>query len=101
MKPKLKPPGSKPLKLMCDILLSIFAFKFNLRRYTKFLERGSRCLNFTSTVFVERGDFREVDDKSFFGMAPGKTVRLLFGYNVTCTGVNKVGRCRLTLSNPH
>jgi glutaminyl-tRNA synthetase len=86
---------------MCDILLSIFAFKFNLRRYTKFLERGSRCLNFTSTVFVERGDFREVDDKSFFGMAPGKTVRLLFGYNVTCTGVNKVGRCRLTLSNPH
>ena len=33
MKPKLKPPGTKLLKLMCDILLSNFASKFNLRRY--------------------------------------------------------------------
>jgi len=32
MKPKLKPPGSKRLKLNWDILLSNFAFKFNLRR---------------------------------------------------------------------
>jgi hypothetical protein len=30
---KLKPPGTKRLKLMCDILLSTSAFKFNLRRY--------------------------------------------------------------------
>jgi hypothetical protein len=28
-------PGTKHLKLKCDILLSSFAFKFNLRRYTK------------------------------------------------------------------
>jgi len=33
MKPKLKPPGIKRLKLKCDKLLSSFAFKFNLRRY--------------------------------------------------------------------
>ena len=32
-KPKLKPPGSKRLKLKCDVLLSNAAFKFNLRRY--------------------------------------------------------------------
>jgi hypothetical protein len=31
----LKAPGPKHLKLKCDILLSNFAFKFNLRRYTK------------------------------------------------------------------
>ena len=30
----LKPPGTQHLKLKCDILLSTFAFKFNLRRYT-------------------------------------------------------------------
>ena len=29
----LKPPGSKPLKLKCDILLSNVAVKFNLSRY--------------------------------------------------------------------
>ena len=33
MKPKLKPPGTKRLKLKCDILLSTFAFNFDLRRY--------------------------------------------------------------------
>ena len=35
IKPKLKPPGTKRLKLNCDILLSTSAFKFNLRRYNK------------------------------------------------------------------
>ena len=33
IKPKSKPPGTKRLKLKCDILLSTSAFKFNLRRY--------------------------------------------------------------------
>jgi hypothetical protein len=33
IKPKLKPPGTKLLKLKCDILLSTSAFKSNLRRY--------------------------------------------------------------------
>jgi hypothetical protein len=34
MKPKLKPPETKLLKLNCDILLSTSAFKSSLRRYT-------------------------------------------------------------------
>ena len=33
MKPVLKAPGTKRLKLKCDESLSNFAFKFNLRRY--------------------------------------------------------------------
>jgi len=37
IKPKLKPPGTTLLKLNCDILLSTYAFKFNLRRYTEVL----------------------------------------------------------------
>ena len=32
IRPMLKPPGTKHLKLKCDMLLSTFAFKFNLRR---------------------------------------------------------------------
>jgi len=35
MKPKLKAPGSKQMKLVREKLLSIFGFNFNLRRYTK------------------------------------------------------------------
>ena len=34
IKPKLKPPGTKRLKLNCNKLLSASAFKFNLRRYS-------------------------------------------------------------------
>ena len=33
MKTKSKAPGTKRLKLKYDILLSRFAFNFNLRRY--------------------------------------------------------------------
>jgi hypothetical protein len=35
MKPMLKPPETQHLKLKYDILLLTFAFKFNMRRYTK------------------------------------------------------------------
>ena len=34
MKPKLKPNRTKCSKLKCDILLSNYAFRFYLRRYT-------------------------------------------------------------------
>ena len=35
VKPTLKPPGTKRLKLNCDVLLSTSAFKLNLRRYAE------------------------------------------------------------------
>ena len=35
VKPKLKPPGAKRLKLKCDVLRLCSAFGFSLRRYTK------------------------------------------------------------------
>ena len=35
MKPKLKPPATKRVKLNVDMLLSNSAFKFDLRRYNK------------------------------------------------------------------
>ena len=34
MKPKLKPPGIKRLKVKCSTRLSTSAFKFSLRRYS-------------------------------------------------------------------
>jgi hypothetical protein len=41
IKPMLKAPGTKHLKLKCDILLSISAFKFDLRRYSKVCGAGT------------------------------------------------------------
>jgi hypothetical protein len=34
IKPTLKTPGTKHLKLNCDVLLSAFGFQCNMRRYT-------------------------------------------------------------------
>jgi len=37
----LKPPGTKRLKLNCDVLLSTSAFEFNVHRYTL---AATKCL---------------------------------------------------------
>ena len=44
MKPLLKAPVTKRLKLKCDELLSSFAFKFNLRRYIE-IDADKRTMN--------------------------------------------------------
>ena len=38
---------------------------------------GSHKVKFTPTVYIDRSDFREVDSKDYFRLAPGKTVGLL------------------------
>ena len=43
IKPMLKPPGTKRLKLEYDGLLSTFTFNFNLRRYIK-EHKESKCV---------------------------------------------------------
>jgi hypothetical protein len=50
IKHKLKPPGTKRLKLNCDILLSTSAFKFNLRRYIQVAYADTLILNKTDLV---------------------------------------------------
>ena len=43
IKPTLEPPGSKRLKRKCDVPLSNFAFKFELRRYSKVTSTSRTC----------------------------------------------------------
>ncbi|RDA84344.1 hypothetical protein CP532_4953 [Ophiocordyceps camponoti-leonardi (nom. inval.)] len=38
---------------------------------------GSHVVKFTPTVYIDREDFREVDSKDYYRLAPGKTVGLL------------------------
>ena len=38
---------------------------------------GSHIVPFTKTVYIDRSDFREVDSKDYFRLAPGKAVGLL------------------------
>lgn len=49
----------------------------------------TRLVPFTRELFVDRDDFMEDPPKKFFRLAPGKEVRLRFGYLITCHDVVK------------
>ena len=46
---------------------------------------GSRTIPFARELYIERDDFMEDPPKKFFRLAPGREVRLRYGYFVTCT----------------
>jgi glutaminyl-tRNA synthetase len=48
---------------------------------------GSRSVPFSRAIYLEREDFREDPPKKFFRLAPGREVRLRYGYFVTCKEV--------------
>jgi glutaminyl-tRNA synthetase len=50
---------------------------------------GSRKIPFSRELWIDRDDFMEVPAKKFFRLAPGKEVRLRYGYFITCTDVVK------------
>lgn len=51
---------------------------------------GSHIVKLTKTVYIDRSDFREVDDPSYFRLAPGKTVGLLqLPYPIKATSFTK------------
>jgi glutaminyl-tRNA synthetase len=50
---------------------------------------GSRPVPFSRELWIERDDFMEDPPKKFFRLAPGREVRLRYGYLVTCTNAVK------------
>ena len=50
---------------------------------------GSRKVPFSRELYIERDDFMEDPPKKFFRLAPGREVRLRYGYFITCTDVVK------------
>jgi glutaminyl-tRNA synthetase len=50
---------------------------------------GTRKVPFSRVIYIEREDFREDPPKKFFRLAPGREVRLRYGYFITCVDVVK------------
>ena len=50
---------------------------------------GTRTVPFSRVLYVERDDFREDPPRNFYRLAPGKEVRLRYGYFITCNSVVK------------
>jgi len=50
---------------------------------------GKRKITFSRELFIEREDFMEEAPKKYFRLTPGKEVRLVHAFYVTCTGFEK------------
>ncbi len=52
-------------------------------------KEGSRPVPFTRELYIERDDFLEEPPAGYHRLAPGREVRLRYGYIIRCTGVEK------------
>ena len=50
---------------------------------------GTRKISFSRQIYIDRNDFREDPPKKYFRLAPGREVRLRYGYFITCVDVVK------------
>ncbi|HOP78806.1 MAG TPA: glutamine--tRNA ligase/YqeY domain fusion protein [Thermogutta sp.] len=50
---------------------------------------GTRQVPFSKVLYIEQDDFREVPPPKYYRLAPGREVRLRWGYFVRCTHVVK------------
>jgi glutaminyl-tRNA synthetase len=50
---------------------------------------GKRSVPFSKLLYIEQDDFREDPPKGYFRLAPGREVRLRYGYLITCNSVVK------------
>jgi glutaminyl-tRNA synthetase len=50
---------------------------------------GTRKVPFSRVLYIEQDDFREDPPKQYFRLAPGREVRLRYGYLITCRSVVK------------
>lgn len=66
-----------PIPVIIDNLPDDYVEEVEMPFAPKDPAMGSHLMPFTKTVYIDRSDFREVDSKDFFRMAPGKSVGLL------------------------
>lgn len=50
---------------------------------------GTRAVPFSKVLYIEQDDFREDPPKQFYRLAPGREVRLRYGYIIKCEEVIK------------
>lgn len=50
---------------------------------------GSRKIPFSKVLYIEQDDFREEPPSKFYRLAPGREVRLRYGYFIRCNSVVK------------
>jgi glutaminyl-tRNA synthetase len=79
----------RPLHVVIDNYPEGRVEEFDCPYHPKNADMGSRKAPFSRELFIEQEDFMEVPPKKFFRLAPGREVRLRYGYFIKCVGVVK------------
>jgi glutaminyl-tRNA synthetase len=59
-------------------------------------DAGTRRIPFSGELWIEREDFEELPPPKYYRLFPGNSVRLRYGYIVTCTGCEKDAEGRVS-----
>ena len=79
-----------PIPVIIDDLPDDYCEMLELPFSPKDPSMGVHTVPFTKTVYIDRSDFREVDSKDYFRLAPGKAVGLLkVPYPIKATSFKK------------
>eukprot|EP01028_Stygiella_incarcerata_P003419 TRINITY_DN167_c0_g1_i1.p1 TRINITY_DN167_c0_g1~~TRINITY_DN167_c0_g1_i1.p1 ORF type:complete len:785 (+),score=231.16 TRINITY_DN167_c0_g1_i1:436-2790(+) len=60
---------------------------YELPNHPKNESMGTRSVKLSNVVYIEDTDFRMEDSKDYYGLAPGKEVRLRYACNIRCDEV--------------
>jgi len=75
----------RPLKVVIENYPQDRVEELVAQNHPKRPELGERRIPFSREIYIERDDFMEDPPKKYFRLAPGREVRLRYGYYVTCT----------------
>jgi glutaminyl-tRNA synthetase len=76
-----------PLKVVIDNYPEDRVEELTAQNHPKRPESGERRVPFSRELYIERDDFMEDPPGKYFRLAPGREVRLRYGYYITCREV--------------
>ncbi|HNT76317.1 MAG TPA: glutamine--tRNA ligase/YqeY domain fusion protein [Anaerolineae bacterium] len=79
----------RPLKVIVDNYPAEQVEYFEVPNHPQNPEMGTRTVAFSRELYIEQEDFMEVPAPKYFRLAPGREVRLMGAYYVTCVDVVK------------
>jgi glutaminyl-tRNA synthetase len=79
----------RPLRIVIDNYPAGRVEAFDCPYHPKNPAMGSRRVPFSRVLYIEQEDFMENPPKKFYRLAPGREVRLRYGYFIKCVDVVK------------
>jgi glutaminyl-tRNA synthetase len=79
----------RPLRVVVDNYPEGQVEEFDCPFHPQKTEMGSRKVPFSKVLYIDQEDFLENPPKKFYRLAPGREVRLRYGYFIKCVNIVK------------